>query len=99
MFSFFQNLILNLREEDIRNVTFLEKLTKTEEKTEDADCTKAVESVQECVVGNEKVRSLNTVNCDLGSDSVNNTVDTCDIILRIKPELLIQLKSVATGAA
>ena len=55
----FQNLILNLREENIRIIMFLEKLTKMEENTEDADCAKAVESAQEFVVGNDKFGSLN----------------------------------------
>ena len=49
---------------------------------------KAVESVQECVVENEKVISLNTVNCDIGSDDFHNTVDMCDIISCVKPDLL-----------
>ena len=44
-----------------------------EEKTEDADHTKAVKSAQECVAGNDKVGSLNTGNRDVGSDDVNNT--------------------------
>ena len=37
LFRLFRNLILNLREEDIRNITVLEKITKMEAKTEDAD--------------------------------------------------------------
>ena len=49
---------------------------------------KAVESAQECVVGNDKVKSLNMGNCDVGSDDVNNTVDTREVISCIKPELL-----------
>ena len=36
---------------------------------------------------------------DVGSDNVNNDVDTRKIILRVKPDLLSQLKSVAAGAA
>ena len=54
LFRLFQNLILNLREEDISNITLSEKLTKIESKTEDADRVIAVESVQECVEGNNK---------------------------------------------
>ena len=53
--------------------------------------------MQECVVGNDKFGSLNTVNRDVGSDVGNNTVDTREIIPRLKPELLIRLKSVAAG--
>ena len=41
-FRLFLNLILNLREEDIRNMTNYEKLTKMETNTEKADHTKAV---------------------------------------------------------
>ena len=37
MFRLFRNLILNFREEDIRNITLSEKLTKMEAKTGDAD--------------------------------------------------------------
>ena len=92
-------MILNLREEDIRNVTFSEKLTKIEAKTEDADRAMTVESAQEFVVGNDKFGILNTGNCDIGSDDVNNTVDTREIILRVKSDLLSGLKSVAAGAA
>ena len=51
------------------------------------------------VAKNEKVGSLNTVHCDVGSDNINNTVDTRNIILRVKPDLLSQLKSVAAVAA
>ena len=36
------------------------------------------------VVGNEKGGSLNTVNHDVGSDNVRNTVDTRDIISRVQ---------------
>ena len=50
----FQNLILNLREEDIRIIIFSEKLTKMGEKMKDAVCAKAVESAQEFVVGNDE---------------------------------------------
>ena len=48
---------------------------------------------------NKKSGSLNAVNRDVGSDDINNTVDTCDKISRVKPDLLSQLKSVAAGAA
>ena len=37
LFRLFRNLILNLHEEDIRNITLSEKLTQIETKTEDAD--------------------------------------------------------------
>ena len=47
-----KNLILNLHEEDIRNMTNLEKLTKMGARTENSDCVKAVESEQKCVVKN-----------------------------------------------
>ena len=65
-----------------------EKLAKTEARTENADRVKAVESAQECVVKNKKSESLNTVNRDLDSDEMNNTVDMCDIISRVKQDLL-----------
>ena len=100
LFRLFRNLILNLREEDIRNITLSEKLTKMEAKTEDANRAIAVESVQECVVGNnDKFGSLNTGKRDVGSDDVNSGVDTREIISRVKPDLLSRLKSVAAGAA
>ena len=99
LFRLFRNLILNLREENISDMTSSDKLTKMEIKIENADREKAVESAQECVMENEKSGSLNIVNHGVGSDYLRNAVDTCDIILRIKPELLIKLKSVATGAA
>ena len=70
-----------------------------EAKTENADRAIAFESAQECVVGNDKVGSLNTGNRDVGSDDVNNAVDTREIISRVKPDLLSRLKSVAAGAA
>ena len=98
LFMLFRNLILNFREEDIRNITLSEKLTKMEAKTEDADRVIAVESVQECVAGNNKVGSLNTGNHDVDSDDVNKAVDTREIISRLKPDLLSRLKSVAAGA-
>ena len=77
----------------------LEKLAKMEQKTENTNLAKAVESAQECVVKNEKVRSLNMVNRDVGSDDINNTVDTRDIISHVKTDLLSRLKSVAAGLA
>ena len=98
LFRLFRNLILNLHEEDIRNITLSEKLIQMETKTEDADRAIAVESAQECV-GENKVRSLNTVNCDVGSDDIKQAVDTRKIIARMKPDLLSGLKSVTAGAA
>ena len=50
-------------------------------------------------VGENKVGSLNMGNSDVGSDDINQTVDMREIISRAKPDLLIQLKSVAAGAA
>ena len=47
------------------------------------------------VAGDNKVGSLNTGNRDIGSDDVNKAVDTCEIISRVKPDLLSRLKSVA----
>ena len=70
-----------------------------EAKTENADRAIAFESAQECVVGNDKVGSLNTGNHDVGSDNANNAVDTRKITLRAKSDLLSRLKSVAKGAA
>ena len=98
LFRLFQNLILNLLEEDIRNINILEKLTQMETKTEEADCAIAVESAHECV-GENKVRSLNTGNRDVVSDNINQHVDMREIISRAKPEILIRLKLVAAGAA
>ena len=89
LFRLFQNLILNLREEDIRNITLLEKHTKMEAKIEDADSAIAVESAQECVAGNNKAGSLNRGNRDVGGYNVNQSVDTHKIISRVKPEFLI----------
>ena len=51
------------------------------------------------VAGNNKVVSLNTGNRDIGSDDVNKSVDTREIIPRVKPDLLSRLKSVAAGEA
>ena len=99
LFRLFRNLTLNLSEEDIINMKNSEKLTTMEARTENADRAKAVESVQECVVKNKKVESLNTVNRDVGSDDINNTVDTHNIILCVKPDLLSRPKSVASRAA
>ena len=62
-----------------------------ETKTEDADRAIAVELAQECV-GEHKVVSLNTGNRDVGSDNINQAVDTCYIIMRTKPDLLSRLK-------
>ena len=42
LFRLLRNLILNLCEEGIISMTFLEKLTKMEENTEDANHVKAV---------------------------------------------------------
>ena len=99
LFSLFQNLISNLRKEDISNITNPEKLTKMEIKTENADRAKAVKSAQECVVENEKVGSLNTVNHDVGSGNFHNAIDMRDIILCMKPDLLSRLRLVAAGSA
>ena len=99
LFRLFRNLIINFHEEKIRNITLSEKFTSTEENIEDADRAIAVESVQECIAGNNKVRRRNTGNRDLGSDDINRAVDTCKIILHMKPDLLSRLKSVAAGAA
>ena len=38
-------------------------------------------------------------NRDVGSDDINQAVEMRDIILRVKPNLLSRLKSVAAGAA
>ena len=77
----------------------LEKLIKMEEKTGSTDCAKLVESVQECVVTNEKVGILNMINCDIGSDEVRHIVDMRNIISQVKLEMLSQLRSVAARAA
>ena len=55
-----------------------------ETKTEDADCAIAVESAQE-YVGENKVGSLNTGNCDVGSDNIKQAMDMREIIARMKP--------------
>ena len=68
-------------------MTNLEKLKKIESRTENANRAKAAESAQECVVKNKKTGSLNTVKDDVGSENIYNTVDTRDIILRMKPDL------------
>ena len=39
-------------------------------------------------VGENKVRSLNTGNCDVGSDDIKQVVDTRKIIACMKPDLL-----------
>ena len=69
-------------------MTNSEKLTRMEIKTENADRVKVVKSAQDCVVENEKGGSLNTVNHDVGSDDFHNAVDMCNIISRVKPDLL-----------
>ena len=50
-------------------------------------------------VGENKVGSLNTGNYDVGSDDINQAVDTREIISHVKPDLLSRLKLVAAGAA
>ena len=65
---------------------------------EDANRAIAVESAQE-YVGENKVGSLNTGNRDVGSDNINQAVETRNIISRVKPDLLSRIKSVAEGAA
>ena len=97
LFMLFRNLILNLHEEDIQNITLSEKLTQMKTKTEDADRAIAVESVQKCVCEN-KAGCLNTGNYDVGSDYIKQAVDTHKMIARVKPDLLSRLKSVAAGA-
>ena len=69
-------------------MTNSEKLTKMEARTENGDRSKSVESAQDCVVKNKKVGSLNSVNHYVGSKDINNTVDTRDIIIHVKPDLL-----------
>ena len=51
------------------------------------------------VVENEKFGILNTVNHDVGIDDMHNTVYMHSIIARVKPYLLIRLKSVAAMSA
>ena len=80
-------------------MTNLEKLIKMEIKTENSYREKSVKSMHVCVVENEKSGSLNTENRDVGSDNFHNTVDTRDIISRVKPGLLSRLRSMAAGAA
>ena len=65
---------------------------------EDANRAIAVESAQE-YVGENKVGSLNTGNCDVGSDNINQAVETRNIISRVKPDLLSRPNSVVAGAA
>ena len=69
-----------------------------ETKLEYADRAIAVKSAQGCV-GENKIRSLNTRNRDVGNDNIKQAVETREIIARMKPDLLSKLKSVATGAA
>ena len=51
------------------------------------------------VVENGKIGSLKMVNCDVCMDEFHNDLDMCDIILRVKPDLLSRLRSVAVGSA
>ena len=69
-----------------------------ETRTEGTDRVIAVEYAQECV-GENKFGSLFTGNRDVGSDNINQDVDTREIISCVKPDLLSRLKSVAAGAA
>ena len=78
LFKLFRDLILNLHEEDIRNITLLEKLTQIETKTEDTDHARAVESAQECA-GENKVGSLKTGKRDIGSNDIKQAFDTSEI--------------------
>ena len=48
---------------------------------------------------NEIFGSLNTVNHDVASNNFHNSVDTCDIISPVKPDLLCRLRLVATRSA
>ena len=70
----------------------LEELTKMENKIGSIDRVQLVESDQECVVGNNKVRILSTGKDDVVSDAAHNTVDGIsdmhDIIARTEPDLL-----------
>ena len=50
-------------------------------------------------VGENIFGSLNTGNYDVGSDDINQNLDTREMISRVKPDLLIRLKSVAAGVA
>ena len=92
LFRLFRNLIFNLREEDISNMENLEELTKMENKIGSIDRVQLVESDQECVVGNNKVRILSTGKYGVVSDATHNTVDGIsdmnDIIARTEPDLL-----------
>ena len=90
VFMLFKNLI---------NITNSEKLAKMEARTENSDPEKGSKSAQECVVKTNKSGGLNMINRDIGSDDINNTVDTRDIILRVKPDLLSRLNSVAARLA
>ena len=49
------------------------------------------------VLGEKKVGCLNMGNRDIGSDDINQAVDTREIISRAKPDLLSRLKSAAAG--
>ena len=50
-------------------------------------------------IGENKSGSLNTGNCDVGSEDIKQAVDTREIIARMKSEILSKLKLVAAGAA
>ena len=50
-------------------------------------------------VGENKVTSLNMGNRDVGSDDINQDVDTREIISNVKSDVLSRLNSVTAGAA
>ena len=90
---------MNLGEEFIRNMAKFEKLTKTEKKTESTDRAKSAESLQECVVQNEKVGILNMGSCDKFSDDTQHTVDMHNVIARTKTGFFSRMRSVAAEAS
>ena len=98
IFRLFRNMILNLHEDDIQNITLSYKLTQMKTRTEDVNRAIAVESAQECV-GENKAGSQNTGNYDVDSDDIKQAVDTLEIIAPVKPELLSRLNSGSAGAA
>ena len=51
------------------------------------------------VVGNNRVRSLNTRNRDVGSDDVNSGVDTREIISRVKPDFFRSAPTLCAASA
>ena len=51
------------------------------------------------VVENGKIGSLNMVNCDVCINEFHNDEDIRDIILRVKPDLMSRLRSVAVGSS